>query len=181
VSRPSEWMSTLLLGRFGVQVVGLSCAPPLISASTLPYGVPSRFVQCRAFRSARNDPGLGVSKKTLRVHAARFRGSFFRMGRPCKPAQRGSPWSLSRASLLGLSKISRPSTWLLRVHSRWNRGSTFGAGLPRPALVPPLPFLWASAAYSAPQLAGLLRPAADHRVRHVSSRCFGYDFPVSIE
>jgi len=58
-------MSTFGLGRFGKQVVGLSRAPPLVSASTLPCGVPSRFARCRAFRSAHDDPGLGISRRDI--------------------------------------------------------------------------------------------------------------------
>lgn len=48
---------------------------------------------------------------------------------------------------------------------------TFGLGLPCPRLVPSLPFLSASTAYSTHCFAGLLHPAAGHGVRHVSSSC----------
>jgi len=49
-----------------------------------------------------------------------------------------------------------------------NTQSTFGTRLLHLTLVPPLPFLPASAVYSAHQTTGLLHPAADHGVRHVS-------------
>jgi hypothetical protein len=55
----------------------------------------------------------------------------------------------------------------------WHR-ATFGPGLPRPGLVPPLPFFPTSTVCSTWHFAGLLRPAADPGVRHVSglrSRC----------
>jgi hypothetical protein len=45
---------------------------------------------------------------------------------------------------------------------------TLGVGLPVPTHVPSLPFLPTSTVYSALHLAGLLHPAADHGVRHVS-------------
>jgi len=45
---------------------------------------------------------------------------------------------------------------------------SFGSDLPRSELVPPMPFLPASTVFSARQPAGLLHPAADHGVRHVS-------------
>lgn len=48
----------------------------------------------------------------------------------------------------------------------------FDAELPRSASVPLLPFLPASAVYSAHRLAGLLHPATDHGVRHVSESRF---------
>lgn len=161
-------MGTNLLGRIGVRVVGLSRSPPLTSASTLPCGVPSRFARRRAFARRATTPALASRAETLRVHAARFRLTAHLRRRPCSPACGGAQRFLSRASLLGLSKVSPPSTWLLRVHSRTDRNLFFGSGLPRPELVPSLPFLWASTVCSAHQLAGLLRPAADHGVRHVS-------------
>jgi len=49
-----------------------------------------------------------------------------------------------------------------------NTQSTFGTRLLHLTLVPPLPFLPASTVYSAHQTTGLLHPAADHGVRHVS-------------
>jgi hypothetical protein len=52
--------------------------------------------------------------------------------------------------------------------SRERSASTFGPGLPHPELVPPLPFLPASTVFSAQGCAGLLHPAANHGVRHVS-------------
>jgi hypothetical protein len=177
VSRPSEWMCTFELDRFGVRVVGLSRAPPLTGASTPFYGVPSRFVRRRASGSPRNDPGLGISMGDTPGSRSSFPGQLNQTGRPCSSARPEDNGSFSRASLLGLSKISPPSTWLLRVHSRLNRSSTFGTGLPRPVLVPSLPFFLASTVFSAHQLAGLLRPAADHGVRHVSSGSFGSEVP----
>lgn len=45
---------------------------------------------------------------------------------------------------------------------------SFGARLPAPARVPPLPFLPASTVSSVRLLAGLLRPATSHEVRPVS-------------
>lgn len=113
-------------------------------------------------------PALASRVETSRVHAARFQLTAHLRRRPCSSARVDVQFLFSRASLLGLSKYSPSSTWLLRVHSRSNRGSIFGSGLPRPGLVPPLLFLRASTVYSAHQLAGLLRPAADHGVRHVS-------------
>lgn len=113
-------------------------------------------------------PALASRSETLRVHAARFQLTVHHRRRPCPSARVDGRCPFSRASLLGLSKSSPPSTWLLRVHSRPDRNPIFGSGLPRPGLVPSLPFLWASTAFSAHQLAGLLRPAADHGVRHVS-------------
>jgi len=44
----------------------------------------------------------------------------------------------------------------------------FGSRLPRLELVPPLPFLPASTVYSKRYFAGLLHPAADYGVHHVS-------------
>jgi hypothetical protein len=105
------------------------------------------------------------------------------------------PWSCGLAAgvrlvfgLLswGCQRSAPPSTWAPDVHSQWFRcseellpgfisrdsawphGATFGPGLPRPGLVPPLPFLPASTACSIWCFAGLLHPAADHGVRHVS-------------
>jgi hypothetical protein len=46
--------------------------------------------------------------------------------------------------------------------------STFGPELPPSGLVPPLSFLPTSTVFSAGYVAGLLQPAADHGVRHVS-------------
>jgi len=89
---------------------------------------------------------------------------------------------------MGLSKFAPPSTSVPGVHSQcfrcseelslrvfpkeiaWRRGATFGPGLPRPGLVPPLPFLPASTVCSTWHFAGLLHPAADPGVRHVSGR-----------
>jgi hypothetical protein len=48
------------------------------------------------------------------------------------------------------------------------RAVAFGPELPDSGLVPPLPFLPASTVCSARTLAGLLHPAADHGVHHVS-------------
>jgi hypothetical protein len=79
----------------------------------------------------------------------------------------------ARTPLLGLSK-DRPSIDMsiarpLPVEVPRKRvASSFGPGLPPPGLVPPLPFLPAPTVFSAPCLAGLLHPAADHGVRHVS-------------
>jgi len=78
-----------------------------------------------------------------------------------------------RTPLLGLSK-DRPSIDMSPARplpasaSRKRESSTFGPGLPFPGLVPPLPFLPASTVCSAQRFAGLLHPAADHGVRHVS-------------
>jgi hypothetical protein len=87
---------------------------------------------------------------------------------------------------MGLSKFAPPSTSVPGVHSQclrcseelppcivpkdsaWRRGAIFGPGLPRPGLVPPLPFLPASTVCSTWHFAGLLHPAADPGVRHVS-------------
>jgi len=49
----------------------------------------------------------------------------------------------------------------------------FGSSLPELELVPPLPFLPASAAFSARRFAGLLHPAADHGVRQVAGTVVG--------
>jgi hypothetical protein len=79
----------------------------------------------------------------------------------------------ARTPLLGLSK-DRPSADMSTARPlpgevpRKRVASSFGPGLPPPGLVPPLPFLPAPTVYSAPCLAGLLHPAADHGVRHVS-------------
>jgi len=79
----------------------------------------------------------------------------------------------ARTPLLGLSK-DRPSVDIssarpLPVRAPRKRVSlTFGPGLPAPRLVPSLLFLSASTAFSAQCLAGLLHPATDHGVRHVS-------------
>jgi hypothetical protein len=54
--------------------------------------------------------------------------------------------------------------------TRGDAASAFGPELPSSGLVPPLPFFPASTVFSAWYLAGLLRPAADHGVRHVSGR-----------
>jgi len=63
------------------------------------------------------------------------------------------------------------------VHARLGRRPDFGSGLPRPELVPLLPFLPASAVFYAASgsedplvrlSAGLLHPAAGHGVHHVS-------------
>jgi hypothetical protein len=68
----------------------------------------------------------------------------------------------------GSSKIAPPPVQMSCVHSRIGRGLSFGSKLPRSELVPPLPFLSASAVYSARHPAGLLHPATSHGVRHVS-------------
>jgi hypothetical protein len=79
----------------------------------------------------------------------------------------------ARTPLLGLSK-DRPSIDIssarpLSAAAPRKRGaSTLGPGLPSPELVPSLLFFPASTVYSAQCLAGLLHPAADHGVRHVS-------------
>jgi len=89
---------------------------------------------------------------------------------------RGGPFAgavSGRTPLLGLSKdlpsvdinSARP---LLASVPRKRGTSAFGSGPPGPELVPPLPFLPASTVFSAQCLAGLLHPAADHGVRHVS-------------
>jgi hypothetical protein len=93
-----------------------------------------------------------------------------------------------RTPLMGLSNIAPPSTWAPGVLSRcfrcseelppcvfpkesaWRRGATFGPGLPRPEHVPSLPFFPTSTVCSTWHFAGLLHPAADPGVRHVSSR-----------
>jgi hypothetical protein len=75
------------------------------------------------------------------------------------------------------SSIAPPSTQPSCVVTRLGRRPDFGPGLPRPDRVPLLPFLPASAVcYAASRSgdplvrrsAGLLHPAADHGVRHVS-------------
>ena len=75
------------------------------------------------------------------------------------------------------SSIAPPSTQPSCVVTRLGRRPDFGSGLPRPDRVPLLPFLPASAVcYAASRSedplvrrsAGLLHPAADHGVRHVS-------------
>jgi hypothetical protein len=75
------------------------------------------------------------------------------------------------------SSIAPPSTQPSCVVSRPSRRPDFGSGLPSPDHVPLLPFLPASAVcYAASRSedplvrrsAGLLHPAADHGVRHVS-------------
>jgi len=79
----------------------------------------------------------------------------------------------ARTPLLGLSK-DRPSADISSARPlpvevpRKRVLSTIGPGLPSPGLVPSLLFLPASTVFSAQCLAGLLHPAADHGVRHVS-------------
>jgi hypothetical protein len=77
------------------------------------------------------------------------------------PAQRPLPM---------MSWLRRASCWLdpRGVRASQDSGTTFGSKLPPFELVPPLPFLPASAVCSAGPVAGLLHPAADHGVRHVS-------------
>jgi hypothetical protein len=101
-----------------------------------------------------------------------------------------------RAPLMGLSKFAPPSAGVPGVHSRRfrspegcpegrsgelppgpspeglavRRGAAFGPELPRSGLVPPLPFLPASAACSTWHFSGLLHPETDPGVRHVSGR-----------
>jgi hypothetical protein len=55
-----------------------------------------------------------------------------------------------------------------RVHSRVSRSPPFGPKLPNFGRVPPLPFFPTTAVYSTRHPAGLLHPASDHGVRHVS-------------
>jgi len=97
-----------------------------------------------------------------------------------------------RDSSLGVVKFAPPSTCLSSVHS-WScpgseepparsfpRGvrfsqetcTSFGPKMPPFELVPPLPFFPASAVFSAGEIAGLLHPAANHGVRHVSGPWF---------
>ena len=57
---------------------------------------------------------------------------------------------------------------MLCVHSRTNRGSSFGPRLPSLDHVPPLSFHPTPTVYSAQHPAGLLHPATGHGVRHVS-------------
>jgi hypothetical protein len=80
------------------------------------------------------------------------------------------------------SSIAPPSTQPSCVVTRLGRRPDFGSGLPRPDRVPLLPFLPASAVcYAASRSedplvrrsAGLLHPAADHGVRHVSDSLTG--------
>jgi hypothetical protein len=79
----------------------------------------------------------------------------------------------ARTPLLGLSK-DRPSIDLSAARPLSAEGPrkrvfpTPGPGLPPPGLVPSLPFLPTSTVFSAQCRAGLLHPAADHGVRHVS-------------
>jgi hypothetical protein len=79
----------------------------------------------------------------------------------------------ARTPLLGLSK-DRPSIDMSTARPlsaevpRKRVSPAIGPGLPLPELVPSLPFLPTSTVYSAHCLAGLLHPAADHGVRHVS-------------
>jgi hypothetical protein len=55
-----------------------------------------------------------------------------------------------------------------RTSTRGDAAVAFGPELPRSGLVPPVSFFPTSTVCSAWYLAGLLRPAADHGVRHVS-------------
>jgi len=86
----------------------------------------------------------------------------------------------------GCQRSAPPSTWVPGVHSQWfrcsgelsvcfvpkdsasRRGATFDPVLPNPGFVPPLSFLPTSTVCSTWHFAGLLHPAADHGVRHVS-------------
>jgi len=90
-----------------------------------------------------------------------------------------------RISSLGIAKISPQSTYTLRSTPRQPLGSRhpspegvgwlvphlwlpFDMSVPTLTFVPPLPFLSASAAFSAHRAAGLLHPATDHGVRQVA-------------
>jgi len=85
----------------------------------------------------------------------------------------GRGFQPARTPLLGLSK-DRPSIDMSLARPLPAEGprkrvpSTFGPGLPPPGHVPSLSFLPTSTVFSAQCLAGLLHPAADHGVRHVS-------------
>jgi hypothetical protein len=99
----------------------------------------------------------------------------------------------------GCQRSAPPSTSVPGVHSQWSRcsgelplcviprdsasrrGATFDPVLPIPGFVPPLPFLPTSTVCSTWHFAGLLHPAADPGVRHVSglsSRSVSPDLPV---
>lgn len=88
----------------------------------------------------------------------------------------GLPTSITRTArhrrLSWGFKDASPSTSTSCVHSRTGLGFPgFGQRVPPLQLVPTLPFLTTSPASSACDLAGLLRPAADLEVHHVSGVC----------
>jgi len=136
------------------------------------HEVPSLFDLPRAKRSGRGDPDLGS-----------FYGDTFGSHSPFEVVvgdgvgatlhvylTRSTRTSSGRLSW-GCPRISPPSTQSTRVHSQAGsreEDPSFGSNQPRSELVPPLPFLPASTVFSARQPAGLLHPAADHGVRHVS-------------
>jgi hypothetical protein len=156
----------------GVRVVGPSRASPLES---VPHhgscGVPSQpgtpTQQAAAGRGLRACPLIW--RRLLRAVLPRCAGrSVCRFSAAHPPGLQPG-----RTPLLGLSKdhpsvdisLARPLPALV---PRKRVASTFGLGLPPPRRVPSLPFLPASTVSSAQYLAGLLHPAANHGVRHVS-------------
>jgi len=174
VATASEAAARVRHHRADVQVAGLSCVPPL---TFVPHhgacGVPSRLAVCQErFVPLHDLRGLVVSFRDTdhSVRSVRFSGS-------C----RASPTNGERSTWAG------PPTGLLSwgcqdspLHRHGRRASTpshvlpkgaatFGPGLPCPGLVPSLSFLPTSTVSSARRLAGLLHPAADPGVRHVSS------------
>jgi hypothetical protein len=74
--------------------------------------------------------------------------------------------------LMGFSKTIPPSTCAPGVHSHPSSRQAvslgLGQGLPAPRLVPSLPFLTTSTGFSSWRVAGLLRPAANPGIHHVS-------------
>jgi len=160
--------------RAGVQVVGLSCAPPL---TTVPHhgacGVSSRLDVLRERvvpRRVLHGLVLSFGDADHSVRSDRLRGLRHATTRGWLLDGDRSP---DRTPLVGLSSFTPPPTSTARVHSRLcsRESVAFGPGLPRPGLVPPLPFLPASTVCSTHCLAGLLHPAAGPGVRHVSGCC----------
>jgi hypothetical protein len=171
-SRLSE-TSTWELSRPGVRVVGLSRSP---SSNSCLNTSPVRFHPCPTCLEllARGAVilTLAPSPETLSGSHSPF-VAFIGDGVNATlhvALTRSNPTSSGRLSW-GCPRIAPPSTQSARVHSRSDFGEeapTFGSDLPRSELVPPLPFLPASTVFSARRPAGLLHPAADTGVRHVS-------------
>lgn len=82
-----------------------------------------------------------------------------------------------RAPLLSFIKERPSAVRVRRVHSRRDRSRSFGAELPHPTHVPPLPILTTPTVCSTMDRAGLLHPATSHGVRRVSSRRSRADLP----